>query len=197
MGDMEKLTKYLNSLEPGAMTNHEVLERLVFECWHKFEGGNQEKMEGYKILHRMENARWNPPILSFVMERHPQTVAGSIWANLQEWKLNIETMKADCEMIGRRQVSAMEPRLNVRPLAEETAQLIFNHVEDERLKWNKDGTVRVQIGKIIPAGSIKGQTLAGRRKRFRKAVEELLAYKGWQEVRLNVYAPPRVSDEKI
>jgi hypothetical protein len=194
MTEIEKLIEFLEPLKPGPIKDQPnnnpykpgtVLERLVFECWDEFEGGNSEKMVSYKVLHRMEKPVWNPPILSFTMERHGATVGGSIWADIQEWKLNIQTLKADCETIGRRQVEAMDRRLNVGPITEEIAHLIQTHETDERLKWNKDGSVRIRMGKIIPM--TKAQTTTGRRKRFRKALTESLANTGWQEIRTNVY----------
>jgi hypothetical protein len=196
MTEIKKLIEFLEPLKPGSIQDQPnenpskpgtLLERLVFECWHEFEGGDSEKMQGYKILHRMEKPIWNPPILSFTMERHGATVAGSIRADIQEWRLNIETLKADCETVGRRQVNPMDQRLNVGPIAEEIAHLIQTHKTDERLKWNKDGSVRVLIGKIIPE-TVK-QTTMGRRKRFRIALKESLTKVGWQEIRQGVYLP--------
>jgi len=84
----------------------------------------------------------------------------------------------------------MQAKLDVRPTAEEIVQRIIDGQEDERLKWNKDGSVRVQIGKILSEGSAVKQTLAGRRRRLRDIVDEMLSKAGWQKVRPNVYSPP-------
>jgi hypothetical protein len=193
----KKLVDYLKSLKPGLIEKTDELERLLWDCWDQFEGSDQGKMEGFKLLHRMEEVFWEPPILKFSIERHGPTVGGSIWANIQGWELNVETREAICEENRRRQVSSKSPALTrsqIKSMAEEIVRLILDHVEDERLKWNRDGTVRVQIGEIIPEG--KKETTIGRRKRFRAAVEELLANKGWLKVRPNVYAPPKISNEK-
>lgn len=193
----QKLVGYLMSLKPGLVKETDNLERLLWNCWDQIEGSDQGKMEGFKLLHRMEEVFWSPPILKFSIERHGATVGGSIWAGIQEWKLNVETREAICEENRRRQVSPKAPALtrsHVKSMAEEIVRLILDHVEDERLKWNRDGTVRVQIGEIIPEG--KKETTIGRRKRFRIAVEELLANKAWYKVRQNVYAPPKVSNGK-
>ena len=82
----------------------------------------------------------------------------------------------------------MQARLDVLPLAEEIFQLIIKHQQDERLKWNKDGSVHVEIGKILPENSAVKHTLQGRRKRFRQALDELLRSEGWQKIGTNVYA---------
>jgi hypothetical protein len=68
--------------------------------------------------------------------------------------------------------------------------VIANRQEDDRLKWNKDGSVRVLVGNVLPASSAFGQTLQGRRERFRDALDEQMLLAGWFRVRVNVYAPP-------
>ena len=189
--DMKELIEYLASVRPGPIKEvGENLEKAVWSCWGKFEG--TQELDGYKLLHRMEDVRWQPPILSFVIERHGATVLGSSYAELHQWTLNLETRQAAVSVVGKRAVSPIDSKLNVRPLAEEVAQLIVNHVDDERLKWNKDNTVRVYIGEVIQATN--KQTEAGRRKRFRKALDELLCVSGWRPKRPNVYE--RIEEKK-
>ena len=189
--DMKELIEYLGSVRPGSIKeDREKLESAVSSCWGEFDG--TEELDGYKLLHRTEDIRWQPPILSFVIERHGATVLGSKYAELHEWTLNLETRQANVSVVGKRAVLPIDSKLNVRPLAEEVAQLIVNHVEDERLKWNKDNTVRVYIGDVIPATN--KQTTAGRRKRFRKALDELLSVSGWKPKRPNVYE--RIEEEQ-
>ena len=66
--------------------------------------------------------------------------------------------------------------------------MVVRRKQDPRLKWNSDGTVRVLIGKVLPLGSAVQQTVAGRRKRFRVALDRLLSDHGWHKVRPNVYS---------
>lgn len=69
-------------------------------------------------------------------------------------------------------------------------QLIIERQEDERLKWNKDGSVSVKIGMVLPKKSAVKQTLDNRRKRFGNTVDGLISNAGWHKVRTNIYAPP-------
>ena len=182
---MKDLLEYLNSLQPGKIQVNEHLERLVWDCWHEFKESDETKMDGHKILHRMEKAFWNPPIFSFTIERHGATVGASVWADVQRWDLNLVLKEADYKNIDRRMVNKMDSGLDVNAIAKGVADLIVNHSRDDRLKWNRSGTVRVQVGKIIP--ETKKETTAGRRKKFRKALTEIIGEFGWQEVRPNVY----------
>jgi len=187
---MTELLDYLKSIQRSAIADTTRLEALLAECWDEFDGSAEEGMAGSKLHQRMQDVGWNPPRLRFTIERHGGTVLGSSRAERHEWILDVNDMTATCARIGYRQIRPMAPRLDVRPLAEEIVQMIVEHKVDDRLKWNDDGTVRVEIGKIIPENSAIKPTVAGRRKRFRQMVDDLLASAGWQSVNWNVYRPP-------
>lgn len=187
---MKQLLEYLMSIQTGSISDTARLETLLAACWDEFAGSEAEGMAGYKLHDRMHDVHWDAPVLTFVIERHGGTVLGSTRAERHMWTLNMNTRTASCKNMGHRQVRPMQARLNIHPVAEEIVQLIIDHQEDERLKWNKDGSVRIQIGKILPEGSAVKQTLNGRRRRFRQTVDELLRNEGWQRAGLNVYTPP-------
>ena len=190
MTEIIALRKYLFKVGPGSISDTIQLESLLVECWDELDGSNAEGMEGYKLNGRIEDAKWTPPVLSFTIERHGGTVLGSSRAELQEWNIDINERTATCSKVGHQQIHPMASRLDVRPLAQEVVQLILEDKSDERLKWNDNGSVRVHIGKILPEDSALPQTLAGRRKRFRNAVESLLSEKCWTCINSNVYQPP-------
>jgi hypothetical protein len=184
---IEQLHDLLATTPPGPIPDSSAVERLLAACWQEF-NGDDGGMTGQKLLGRMEEVVWEPPILSFTVERHGGTVQGSSRATLQEWQLDLDNMTAWCEERRFRQVRARQARLDVRALAEEVASLILRHQEGGRFRWYEDGRVRVLIGKVFPEGSAVAQTLAGRRKRFREALRERLAAEGWNEVGVNVFA---------
>lgn len=167
------LQALLAAIPPGPISDTSQLESVLAACWDEF-GCHEGGMRGEKLHGRMENVTWSPPILEFRIERHGATALGSSRAELQAWGVNVEEGTATCSTVGRRQVEPMQPRLDVRPLVEETVRMILAHQESDRLKWNTDGSVRVLPGKVIPPGSAVKQTLQGRRKRFREALRERL-----------------------
>lgn len=186
---MRQLLEYLGSIQAGPISDTVRLETLLAGCWDTFAGSKAEGMTGGKLYSRVDNIHWNPPVLTFVIERHGGTMHGSTRAERHMWMLNVDTRTASCQNVGYRQVRPMQARLDIRPVAQEIVQLIIGHTKDDRLRWNKDGSVRVQIGKILPKGSAVKQTLNGRRRRFRQTVEEVLRGAGWQKVGPNVYSP--------
>jgi hypothetical protein len=149
-------------------------------AWDDLQGNDYSKMKAEKLFRsRIETASWNPPVLTFSIERHGAVVLGSSRATVQEWNVNLDTKSASCVNERSRQHFSPKPRLNVEPMAEEVVRLIVKRKKDERLKWNEDGSVRVLLSKILPDDSAYKATLSGRRKRLRKCLEEKLAGKDW------------------
>ena len=197
MSDPEKdnlalasLRDHLSNLPAGPVEDAYTVQSLLSNAWDYLEGGADTKMDAYKVSLRMEEPVWNPPTLEFTIERHGRTACGSTRADVHHWSVDVEKGTASWAQGTHRQLYPMNPPLKVQPLAEEIAGLITEGIEDDRLRWRDDGSVQVQTGKVIPGGwPIPKETTQGRRKRFRKALEEILEPKGWDVVRPNVYRP--------
>jgi len=184
---MRDLIAYLRSLPPGNVADVETLERLLRDAWRDFDGWREEGMDGYKLLRRTEDMRWEPPLLRFVLERHGGTNLGSTRAELQHWVVDIKAREVRIEKRGRRQLHSMAPRVEVKPVAIELVEKILNGSDDPRLKWNKDGTVSVRRTIAFPDDGSFKITLSGRRKRLIAYVAEFLAPQRWSEVRMNTF----------
>jgi len=180
------LKRYLEAQAAGPIDASKVAG-LLSQCWHVFKGTRETKMRMDK-LHRMEEPKWVPPMLTFLIERHGATVMGSSRAAVHVWALDLETLTATVAEDGRRQLYPMDKQLDVKPLAQNLADAITNGDPDPRLKWARDGSVKVNIGEVIPATN--KQTTAGRRRRLRDELSRLLWDQGWKSVRPNVYTPP-------
>jgi hypothetical protein len=181
----DALTAFLNMLPSGKVESTPELEGLLAACWDDLDGSTDGGMKPDK-LHRIRKAEWQPPVLQFCIERHPGAARGSTRAPIQQWKVNTDSWCASLVKAGSRQLKPMAPRQDVRPLAVEVHDLIVNHREDARLKWTGAHNVSLRIGKIIPAQGFS-QTVAGRRKRFKSLLSEMLEPDGWQRVGPNEY----------
>ncbi len=184
------LRTHFLTVPPGSIDEPEAIKRQLAECWDQIYGSAAGGMTASKLIGRMENLSWYPPHLTFTIERHGGTVLGSSRAERQLWDVNLEIGTAVCSQTGHRQLKPMALRLDVRPLARATVASILKREPAEGLRWASDGTVRVQIGHIIPTGSAVGPTLAGRRRRFWKALDDELIHAGWTQVRHSVYRRP-------
>src|SRR5439155_9367291 len=88
-----------------------------------------------------------------------------------------------------RQIHRQEPRLDVRPLAEQLVQAVIDGADDPRLKRYPHGEIRLLIGEVLPSGSAVLQTLTGRRRRLRAEMSARLAAAGYEEVGPNRWRP--------
>lgn len=186
MQPLRELRALLERLPPGKVPiDFEArVKELLAEVWSEFAGAEETKMEPHKVW-RAENLQWDPPVLSFIVERHGGLVMGSTRAELQKWNVDFEKMQATYDPEGGyRQIFPRSPRWKAEPVAEEIAKLIQERREDPRLQWLKNGKVRILTSKIVPGGY--KQTLQDRKKRFFKALDEKLSPFGWRRVR-NIY----------
>jgi hypothetical protein len=187
---MTDLREHLATLQPGDVPDPSGLDRLLADHWADFKGSAEGGMAGYKLPGRMEKVRWQPPILSFVVERHGGTVLGSTRGQLQHWEVDFDKHTARIVKTRYRQLESMAPRLSVKALAEEIADRILNGEVDDRIERLEDGSVKVLISKIFPSGSAFQRTVSGRRKRLIQYVAERLSQEGWVETVSYGFKPP-------
>lgn len=89
-----------------------------------------------------------------------------------------EDATATLEKVG--QLEPLQPRLDVKPLAEAIAKLVVNGEQREMLEWHSPKRVRLLIGKILPEELPVKQTLERRRKRLWMALVVELEQSGWK-----------------
>ena len=177
------LKKHLSALAPGTIAETVRVAALLADCWHEFVGAESQRMHVGK-LGRMEDVRWEPPVLSFRIERHGAMDMGSTRAELQDWRVDLDRKTARCESNrGYRQALPRAEGVRIEPIARELAESIIAGRSDQRLKWRGGDRVRVLIGKVFPHDSGYMQTVTGRRKRLRADLEPLLAESGWRDIR--------------
>ena len=107
---MQELRNYLASLPTGPIAAPSHLKRLLASCWNDFEGSHQENMKADKLGNRqMEEVEWEPPILSFTIERYRVTLLGSAQTERHRWEVNVGTKEAICYNPGFRRIKPRHP----------------------------------------------------------------------------------------
>jgi hypothetical protein len=179
MTDVERLRTILDGTPPGTIPEAaaSMVESYLAGCWEELAGSGDGGMVGSKLRQRTEQLAWNPPLLTFRIERHGGTVNGSSRADLQYWEIDIDGAKASIITGGKRQLSPMDKRINAQQLATEVAAIIRDGREDARVSWRGRSAV-VRTGAVIPATN--KQTTAARRKRFSTELEKVLLADGWK-----------------
>ena len=184
----EKLTEvhdFLSAIPDGKVSpdHRSQLECLLSAAWDELSGGDDESMQGYKLIGRVENMEWKSPVLTCRIERHGGTVQGSSMASVHTWEVNIDSGEAAIIDRTHRQLKPMSPKLSDKELEsiiEELCHAITSMSEHPSLGWIEKGRkVRVLIGKACPTGNAK-QTDASRRKRFRSMLNPKLEKLGWR-----------------
>jgi hypothetical protein len=106
------------ALSPGPVVNVSAVERLLAACWDDLLG-DDGGMAGHKLVNRMEAVAWNPPVLTFCIERHGGMALGSTRAEMQHWQVDLERRTVTVVKTGHQQLRPMQPRLNVEAVVEE------------------------------------------------------------------------------
>ncbi|WP_395739414.1 hypothetical protein [Prosthecobacter sp.] len=181
------LKEFLMGLPPGAQLDVGQVEFLLEEAWGSLRGARDGGMKAHKIRGRTEGMSWEPPLLSFEIERHGGTVNGSTRAEMQRWCVDVVAHTAEIVGTRKRQLHAMAKRMNVKGPAAEVAEAILNNQESAFFKRSPDGRVRILISDVVPSEGAFKQTVSGRRKRFRAALEALIKPHGWSEISTNTY----------
>jgi hypothetical protein len=159
----------------------ERVEESLAEAWPLLDGHGQTSMASWKIG-RIESPKWQPPVLTFTIERHGGTVLGSSRAEIQTWTVDLDARTVECQTTGHRQLRPMNARLDVRPLAAEIAEVVVAGETDPRIRW-ADGAASPILGRIIPDElGVPKQTIVGRRRRLKGALADELSRRGWTAV---------------
>jgi hypothetical protein len=111
---------------------------------------------------------------------------------MHEWTIDLNECTKRFDSAGYRQIVPKADSVYVKPIAKELASGIIDVSDNPYLKWMYDGSVRVLIGKIIPADGPK-QTYEDRRRRLNKHLLSILEEAGWTRITPNRYRPPLIS----
>jgi hypothetical protein len=185
--NLSSVRSLLKNTSPGPIEDQlkHTIMLLLAGCWDELEGVNETGMKAWK-LDRAEDVSWNPPVLSFTIERHGATVLGSSRAELHRWSVNLEEATADCAQGSYRQIWRTAPRLDVKPIVARVCEAVqlgpesdCDLVKQGVIEWKGDDLVSVKHGMLISGGGYQ-QTVQGRRRRFRNQLEERMLSIGWR-----------------
>jgi hypothetical protein len=180
--NLDVLRRALANLPDGPIPAREQtrITDLLAAAWDELQGSDAEGMTAAKIRGRIEDLTWQPPCLSFTIERHGGTVLGSTRAELHRWEVNVATGEAAVVATSRfRQVAPRARPVPVGPLVAEVAHAIKHHQEHPAVAWLSRTRVRVIASRVEGLRSPFEQTAAGRRRRFGAVLDQQLAPLGW------------------
>jgi hypothetical protein len=162
---------YVSALPPGEVHDSGRLIDLLAAEWEGFTGGQETSMDAMK-LSRAEGVTWHPPIIQFGVERHGAKVLGSVNAEVQTWRVDLDARTAEIVATRTRRVAKSQAGINSADMhdhARQIAALILGGLRDDpRIAWTRDGKAKVVISSFMPPAS--QQTQSGRSRRFHDAL---------------------------
>ena len=176
---MEDLIHLLTHTPPGTIRDTYLLERLLSKCWGQLHGSSDQRMAPYKLLRRMEQVKWRPPLLTFAVERHE--TPGSTNTKVEHWVVDLHNNTASISRSDQRTLCPLSPADTPETAAKEIAQSILSRSPDRRLKW-EEGSVCVMATWSCPSTSPASGTLGIRRKRLCRCIRQAIRPHGWRHI---------------
>jgi hypothetical protein len=189
---LNDLANLLQAFAAGPVPSEQRSEvlKLLAGCWNEFAGATETKMQSWKLIRDSgaEDLIWDPPVLSFTVERHGGLVLGSSRAEKQQWDANIATRTASTRSVGYRQVRPAAPRVSskkIGAIADEVCAAVKEGANSASplvahgvIVWESENRVSIKHGTLIPPADYQ-QTTSGRRRRFRCVLESKMKSMGW------------------
>jgi hypothetical protein len=186
---IQALSDELSKTPKGAIPEaaRDEIITLLAHCWRDLQGAGETSMEDWK-LNRLEDLSWNPPLLSFTIERHGGTVLGSTRAELHKWTVNVTLGSASCTRGRYRQLVPTAPRLDVKPIAARVCDSVQQGpasncelVKQGIVVWHGGDHILIKHGVLIPNDGYQ-RTISGRRRKFCNELTNMMKPLGWELV---------------
>lgn len=188
MTEVEEFRAYLSSRPSGPVpvADLDAVASALWPVWNELADPDELRRTAMwdRKLWRIERATWEPPVLSFDVERHGGLMAGGTRAEVQTWEVDVARGRAWLATERSRQIRPMAARVKVGPLVDEVVALVSSSADDERLAWSADRLkVRVNLRAIAPLVVGYASTTAGRQERFSALLQERMAEISWERDR--------------
>ena len=86
MDALNELKSYVRQLPRGPVLKVPVVEYVLVNCGDRLAASDDTSMEDYKLGDRTEDLSWNPPHLTFNLERHGGVALGGKVAEVHSWR---------------------------------------------------------------------------------------------------------------
>ena len=145
MNPADELRSLVERTPVGPVVDDEIATALR-EAWESLPG-DDTAMRAYKLGRIESLSRTEDGCLVFEVERHGGTCQGSKYGEIQGWCVDPAAGTKTANTAGRRRLLPFQPRLDVRPLAEQ----ILSDLSGTEPKWTNrsDKGWRVHVARII------------------------------------------------
>ena len=185
---LQNLNQHLTSLPAGPISDEEAVRFLLYKAWDDLNIKSHSGFYKEKHIDRTVNLAWDPPSLTFIIERHGGFVQGSSRAEIQSWVVDVQSFCAEHTVSSAKQMRPASPRINMAQIVARLIAAISEETEDPWIKLLHEdrSQFKLNIAQIIPdQGPTK--TVGARRKRLNRDLERELSAAGWRQEKPNHY----------
>lgn len=105
MSELPALKNLLSRLNSGPIPPDrvETVKDALAAAWPELAGGHETEMTPWKVNDRAEKLTWDRDrhLISFQIERHGAASFGSTYAEVYEWRVNVELGTAEGSFVGK------------------------------------------------------------------------------------------------
>ncbi len=185
---LQNLVQHLTTLPAGPISDEGTVLILLYHAWDDLLISNHGGFNKDKHIDRAVNLTWDPPQLTFDIERHGGFVQGSSRADIQSWSVDIQANSATNTSSRSKQMRPASPRMDMAPIVARVLASISEHSDDPWITWldAEKSRCRLNIAQIVPDQG-PSQTVRERRKRLNGDLEKALSSAGWALVKPNYF----------
>jgi hypothetical protein len=186
---LHKLASTLTASPVGPISDEGTVRSLLYDAWDDLLISNHGGFNKDKHIYRAVNLTWNPPYLTFDVERHGGFVQGSSRADIQSWSVDIQANSATNTSSRSKQMRPASPRMDMAPIVARVGVLVSEHSDDPWITWldEEKSRCKVNITQIIPDHG-PSETVRERRRRLNRDLEKVLGAAGWTQDKLNHFS---------
>ena len=186
---LQNLNQHLTALPSGPIGDEGTVRSLLYHAWDHLLIGDDGGFKKDNHMHRVVNLVWDPPHLTFDIERHGGLVQGSIRAANQYWRVNVRSHCADHTVFSSKQMRPASPHMDMAPIVARVLASISEHSDDPWITWLdvEKSRCRLNIAQIVPDQG-PSQTVRERRKRLNRDLEKALNAADWALEKANYFA---------
>jgi hypothetical protein len=185
---MRTLRVLLRRNGPGPIFDVEAARNALSDAWDECAGGDRTKLGAYSVA-SAQKLEWNPPLLTFLVDRHGGAAFGPSGAERQSWTIDLDAQTAEVVTTVYWQLRPGTPAFGVGAAARGIAVAVAAGAARPGLVWSSPESVRVILSAFMPPGPMR--TTDVWRKRLRIALDAEMDGLGWTRTGSVYTRPPR------
>jgi hypothetical protein len=174
---LSRLQQALAAAQPGPCQHGEAVAAALVRAWNHLHGSYAGEMCREKLVGAVVDLRWSPPVLSFGVQRGH--IDGHDEEHVQAWQVDVQDGVA---WIATERRLTLPPKTDAAALAVALVEQLVTGGGSPAVVSKPGGRVSIRPGEVPGLDIGFAETLAGRHRRFRGALDQAMAAAGFTRV---------------